>query len=323
MRLIAWVVGFLGVVVLCWPAALPAQDRLPISAVELPFKGQGASLYLHFNVGQETRRIPLRSAFEIGAEHRLVIGTDPEHPERLPLHLLRKTAPHGEAIWQGEWSARLTVPSVPEYWAIDPVLAEMRNDSLLLICSLSTEECVGLYVAWCTPNANLMERFVPVSALDVELGMTVAPTIQPTWLKDGIGLQFKDAVLRLDQGQTSSAFPGDWLQMAVKPGGLEFAVRPQPAFQLSFGRYSYYNVIDRLVLLEQGQQVIKPKQLAKAAEEIARNLKLDSFDLVHGQAGVTAFFLRDSDGATYGPIWNQHWLGRWEAGKWTPAPQPR
>jgi hypothetical protein len=75
-----------------------------------------------------------------------------------------------------------------------------------------------------------------------------------------------------------------------------------------------------LVLLLQGSRILRPQQKQKAAQEIARTLNLPAFDLVLGYAGVTAHYLRDGDAEHYQPVWEQHWMGRWENGMWKPAP---
>jgi hypothetical protein len=299
------------------------QGRLPITPVPLLFNGQGANLYLEFNVAHESRRVALREVFDLGDTKRVVIGGDEAHLDRLPLHVLARHGMPDENAWRGAWSARIEAASLPEYWAIDPIWAEVRGDTVLLVCDLATEESVGLYLAWWTAEKTLIERSIPVSGLDVELNMCVAPKINCVWQGDGIKLDFQDAVVRMDLDMPNNAFPGAWLYMLARADALDYSVRPGPSLPLSFGKFRYVGVADGLVLLDDSNRPINSKQAAKAAQEIAAQLGLREFDLVRGQAGVSAYFLLPSDSPTYQPVWEQHWLGRWEAGKWTPAPRPQ
>lgn len=309
-----------GIVMCLTPMAMWAQDRLPIMQIPLPFSGQGANLFLEFNVGQETHKVALRALFDVGAAYRMVVGDDAAHPERLPMHVLTRHGMPSENAWRGAWSSHLEASNLPEFWAIHPIWGKSHRDTVLLACDLSTEEGVGIVLAWWTKESTLMERFIPVSGLDRELSMRTEPWIECDWQADGVDLTFQDSIVYLGMAVPGSAFPGAWVHMKARPTALDFSIQPTGMRPLSFGQFRYTQVVDDLVLLDDSNRPISAKQAAKAAKEIAAALGLAAFDLVRGQAGVSAFFLRDYDQDTYLPIWEQHWLGRWEAGKWVPAP---
>lgn len=306
----------------CW-SWVHAQDKLEIKPLDLLWSGEGIEQRLRFGGNKGTHEVMVQAAYQIGPQGILLVGFDEDRPDGIPLYFLHQPATDPQQRWQGHPLCDSSRMMLPDYWAIRPIAAEMRHDSLLLLLELADEENIGLLAVWCTRDQTFMERFIPLSGLDRELNMRIAPQVQCTWQADGVALAFRDSVVHMGVAAPGSAFPGAWVYMKARPTALDFSIRPTGMRPLSFGQFRYTRVVDGLALLDDSNRPISAKQAAKAAKEIAQASGQAAFDLVRGQAGVSAFFLRDYDQDTYQPIWEQHWLGRWEAGKWIPAPPLR
>lgn len=305
----------------CW-SWVSAQEKLEIKPLDLLWSGEGIEQRLRFGGNKGTHDVLVQSAFQIGTQGILLIGFDEARPDGIPLYFLQSPS-DPQQRWQGRPLCDSARTALPDYWAMRPIVAQTRHDSLLLLLELADEESIGLLAVWWSRDRTLMERFIPLSGLDRELNMRIAPQVQCSWQADGIALAFQDSVVHLGVAAPSSAFPGAWVHMKARVTALDYSIRPTGMRPLSFGQFQHTRVVEGLVLLDDSNRPISAKQAAKAAKEIAAASGQASFDLVRGQAGVSAFFLRDYDQEIYLPIWEQHWLGHWEAGKWTPAPPLR
>lgn len=303
----------------CWSWG-SAQNRQEIKPLDQPWRGEGIEQRLRFGGSKGTHDVLVQGAYQIGTQGILLIGFDEARPDGIPLYFLQDPATDPQQRWQGRLLCDSARTTLPDYWAIRPIMAEARNDSLLLVLSLADEENIGLLAVWCTRERTFLERYIPLYGLDRDLNMRIAPRVKCTWQADGIAMAFRDSVVHMGVAVPASAFPGAWVHMKARTTALDFSVQPTGMRPLSFGQFRYTRVVDGLVLLDDSNRPISAKQAAKAAKEIAQASGQTAFDLVRGQAGVSAFFLRDYDQDTYQPVWEQHWLGRWEAGKWTPAP---
>lgn len=308
---------------ICWSAGLAAQENLELSRLDLLFSGEGIEQRVRFGDDKGSHNVWVHDAYQIGSQGILLVGTDEAQPDRIPLYFLQRPATDLQQRWRGRPLCANPSGTLPEYWVLRPILAQARNDTTLLVLELADEESIGLLFLWWHHDETFLERFVPLTARDPETAYRIAPQLQCRWRTDRVDLAATDPMVRLDIGQQRTYLPGSWWQLAVTPLNLQVDTRPQGLQPLAFGGIQYAAVHDGLVLLHDGQRVLRPKQMAQAAKTIADQLGLATFDLIKGQGGVSAYYLHTDEPETYEAAWQQHWLGRWEAGKWTPAPRPK
>jgi hypothetical protein len=305
---------------LCMPFCLLAQTELPITRIVQPLEGQGIEQRLSFGTESGSSNVLVQAAYTVGADFVLLVGSEEAQADRLPLHMLLREENFGQVSWRGWHAGQASVSILPDYWVMRPLLAQWRQDSLLLVLELADEESIGLLFLGWKAGQSFLEQFVSIAARDAETGYRTAPQFICTWEKEGFGLQVSDPMVCLEIADQKSYLPGDWWKLVVTPFGLHMVMR-QDHFQKLPKSDIQYAAMDReLVLLLQGSRVLRPQQTQKAAQAIAQTLQLPAFDLVRGYGGVSAYYLRDGDAEHYQPAWEQHWLGRWENGKWKPAP---